>query len=67
MPGGPHDPPSPAEMEAVQAAAKNAYGPFRPWMVVAALLLFLAPGFLNAPLWLTLPLGLVVVLGVIPL
>ena len=59
MPGGPSTQPTPAELAAVQGAAKTAYGPLQPWMVVAALfLLLLALSFLGAPFWLTLLLGL---------
>ena len=69
MPGGPSTQPTPAELAAVQDAAKNAYGPLKPWMAVAALFLLLVVlNLLRAPLWLTLLPGLAatVVLVVLP-
>ncbi|MFC6591920.1 hypothetical protein ACFP81_07810 [Deinococcus lacus] len=68
MPGGPHNQPSPVEMEAVQNAAQNAYGPLKPWMAsVLAALVLLGLSLLNVPLWLTLLLGLAFTAGLIAL
>lgn len=66
MPGGPANQPTPAEMEAVTSAAKNAYGKQGPWLAaLAALLVFLALSALGAPTWVKVLVGLAGVVGLL--
>lgn len=68
MPGGPTSQPTQAEMDAVQSAAKTAYGPLQPWMlVVLVVVVFVALKLLGAPTWLTLLLGLAATIALIAL
>ncbi|WP_291423444.1 hypothetical protein [Deinococcus sp.] len=68
MPGGPTNQPTPAEMEAVQSAARNAYGPLKPWMVIAAsFVVLVALSLLRTPFWLTLLLGLALTAALVAL
>lgn len=69
MPGGPHNQPTPAEAEAVANAAKTAFGPLKPWMLlVLSALFFLGLSLLKLPLWAYLLVGLIVslALGAVP-
>lgn len=68
MPGSPQNQPTPAEMEAVQSAARNAYGSLKLWMVaVLGAVIVTALSLLKAPLWLTLLLGAALLVAIVAL
>lgn len=68
MPGSPHNQPTPAELEAVQKASQNAFGPLKPWMLfVLAFAVVFGLSLLHTPLWLTLLLGLALMVALIAL